>query len=238
MSCSSAPVTAISRSIPGKKLAAALTAWATERRVLEQPAGVGLVVVLGGRSLAKARPGAGLGRRRSGRAAPAASGFWIVSISARSSASSSSAGAPAPRPDPLRSTRPASAGRTAVKLDLAAELGVDRELAPVTITIAPGSQASKSSATPSQAIAGPCPVRSASTSSQEVVAVALLAQLALADDEGADELRRRRRAREAGGCHPPSPALPCRCAVPVVEERSVIRVIEIRGVGGQDSPLR
>ena len=59
MSCSSAPVTATSRSMPGNVALIALTAWATDRRVLEQAVLVGLVVVLGGRRGAIARPGRG-----------------------------------------------------------------------------------------------------------------------------------------------------------------------------------
>ncbi len=46
MSCSSAPVTAMSRSIPGKVAEIALTAWPDGERVLEQAVAVGLVVVL------------------------------------------------------------------------------------------------------------------------------------------------------------------------------------------------
>ncbi len=52
MSCSSAPVTATSRSMPGKVAEIALTACATVKRVLEQPVPVGLVVVLGRRRVA------------------------------------------------------------------------------------------------------------------------------------------------------------------------------------------
>ena len=48
MSCSSAPVTATSRSIPGNVALVALTAWATLEAMLEQSVAVGLVVVLGG----------------------------------------------------------------------------------------------------------------------------------------------------------------------------------------------
>ena len=52
MSCSSAPVTATSRSIPGNVALIALTPWATERQCSSRPCSVGLVVVLGGRRAA------------------------------------------------------------------------------------------------------------------------------------------------------------------------------------------
>ena len=63
MSCSSAPVTATSRSMPGNVAEIALTAWATDRRVLEQAVPVGLVVALGRRRVAVARPQSASPRR-------------------------------------------------------------------------------------------------------------------------------------------------------------------------------
>ena len=74
MSCSSAPVTATSRSMPGNVALIALTAWATVERVLEQAVQVGLVVVLGRRRDAVQRPGLGAARRRTRRAGGAGAG--------------------------------------------------------------------------------------------------------------------------------------------------------------------
>ena len=63
MSWSSAPVTAMSRSRPGKIAEIALTAWRDGQAVLEQPVPVGLVVMLGRRHLPVASPRSASPRR-------------------------------------------------------------------------------------------------------------------------------------------------------------------------------
>ena len=78
MSCSSAPHTATSRSMPGNVAEIAETAWATREGVLQQPVAVGLVVALRRRRVAEGRPGVGRPARTPPRAARAGgrSGPW------------------------------------------------------------------------------------------------------------------------------------------------------------------
>ena len=77
MSCSRAPVTATSRSMPGNVADIALTASATLRRVLEQPMAVGLVVELRRRSDPVGGPQRrGLTHQAVHQAAQVGSGSW------------------------------------------------------------------------------------------------------------------------------------------------------------------
>ena len=203
--------------------------------VLEQPAGVGLVVVLGGRRLAEAGPRSRSRGRRSGRAASRSERVLDRRRSARAGRPRAARpSAPGPPPAARRRTRRGPAGRTAASLICLPNCGWIAKL-PVTSTIEPGAQTSKHSATPSQAIAGTVPVLSARTTRRKSSPLRFWRRSrsrttkAPVDLVAVGEL-----AKQASLARPRAAPLP----LAVVEERLRHQVIEIRGGRGQDSPAR
>ena len=144
--------------------------------------------------------------RRSGRAARAAAAPG-PSRSARVGRPRDARPAPGGPRQSSGSNSRSAAGRTCSIVIWRPNCGLT-EKRPLTWTTLPGSAAAKQLATSSQATASTVPVLSASDQLQEVLAVFLLAQLALADAERPQRPAGRRRGR--GGSGGRSPAAPRR----------------------------
>ena len=206
MSCSSAPVTAMSRSRPGKSAAAALTPWATERCARAARGGRP-----GGSTSPPGPPGsapsAATRGRRSGRAARAA-GAPGPSRSAREGRPRGARPGPAgPRPCP-RGRTPRRGRRRTFSIVIARPNWGWTAKRPLTWTIAPGRGELEALADvlPGDRLDGAGAV--GDDQLEEVLAVSLLAQLALADARTSPRPPGRRRGRGRSGGR--SPTLPRR----------------------------
>ena len=215
MSCSSAPVTATSRSMPRERRADRADRLGDAEAVLEQPVAVGLVVVLGRRRRCGSRPTARSPRRTRAPAgsAGAAPGSWRAARAARSSICSTARAGPSSRSSSVEA--PGSAASQAAQVDLRAEARMHgvaaadphrragaRELLDL------GQLLPHHARDRARAVA--------ELQAQVVAAVAPLAALGLADEQDLVDLRCRRSARSGAwlegrhGCgrDPAAPARP------------------------------